>query len=67
MENPSQHNPIAHATAALERRIPCWPDGADRIGLTAAQAKVDEAKPLGLTSLPPERLMASSVGTAGFF
>ncbi len=37
-------------------------------GLTAAQAAIDETKPLGLHVAPPQSgCEAASVGTAGFF
>ena len=69
VENPSQYDPIAHATTALERRNTVLARMAQTgIGLTAAQAKVDEAKPLGLNVATPQSgCTASSVGTAGFF
>ena len=54
VENPSQYDPIAHPTTALERRNTVLARMAQTgIGLTAAQAKVDEAKPLGLNVATP--------------
>jgi membrane peptidoglycan carboxypeptidase len=69
VENPSAYNPIAHATTALQRRNTVLARMAQtNTGLTAAQAKKDEAEPLGLNiSTPQSGCTASSVGTAGFF
>ncbi len=69
VENPSKYNPIQNPGTALERRNTVLARMAQTgIGLTAAQAKVDEAKPLGLSvSTPQSGCTASSVGSAGFF
>jgi membrane peptidoglycan carboxypeptidase len=69
VENPSQYDPIQNPTMALERRNTVLARmGQTGIGLTAAQAKTEEAKPLGLNvSTPQSGCTASSVGSAGFF
>jgi membrane peptidoglycan carboxypeptidase len=69
VENPSKYNPIQNPGTALERRNTVLARMAQTgIGLTAAQAKVDEAKPLALSvSTPQSGCTASSVGSAGFF
>jgi membrane peptidoglycan carboxypeptidase len=69
VENPSKYDPILYPTTALERRNTVLARMAQtNNGLTAAQAKVDEAKPLGLNlSVPESGCEASTVGSAGFF
>ena len=69
VENPSLYDPIAHARDALERRNTVLARMAQTgIGITAAQAKEDEATPLGLNIATPQSgCTASSVGSAGFF
>jgi membrane peptidoglycan carboxypeptidase len=69
VENPTQYDPILHPGVSLERRNTVLARMATtNNGLTAAQAAVDEAKPLGLhVSEPQSGCEASSVGTAGFF
>jgi membrane peptidoglycan carboxypeptidase len=69
VENPTQYDPILHPAVALERRNTVLARMAQTDnGLTAAQAKADEAKPLGLNeSVPESGCESSSVGTAGFF
>jgi membrane peptidoglycan carboxypeptidase len=69
VENPSAYDPILHPANALARRNTVLARMATTgNGLTAAQAKLDEAKPLGLNvSVPESGCEASSVGTAGFF
>jgi membrane peptidoglycan carboxypeptidase len=69
VENPTAYDPIAHPETALTRRdtvlARMWQTNN---GLTAAQAKADEAKPLGLhVAVPQSGCQSSSVGTAGFF
>jgi membrane peptidoglycan carboxypeptidase len=69
VENPTQYDPILHPGVSLERRNTVLARMAQtNNGLNAAQAAVDEAKPLGLkVSEPQSGCEASSVGTAGFF
>jgi len=69
VENPTQYDPIMHPGVSLERRNTVLARMATtNNGLTAAQAEVDEAKPLGLSGSEPQSgCEASSVGTAGFF
>jgi membrane peptidoglycan carboxypeptidase len=69
VENPTEYDPILQPGVSLERRNTVLARmAATNNGLTAAQAKVDEAKPLGLKGSEPESgCEASSVGTAGFF
>ncbi len=69
VENPTQYDPILHPAVALERRNTVLARMAQTDnGLTAAQAKADEATPLGLNeSVPESGCESSSVGTAGFF
>ena len=69
MENPTAYDPIQHPATALERRNTVLARMAQtNNGLTAAQAKVDEAKPLGLHVAEPQSgCQSSSVGSAGFF
>ena len=69
VENPSAYDPILHPANALTRRNTVLARMATTgNGLTAAQAKLDEAKPLGLNvSVPESGCESSSVGTAGFF
>jgi membrane peptidoglycan carboxypeptidase len=69
VENPSKYDPIQDPTMAVTRRNTVLARMAQtNSGLTAAQAKVDEAKPLGLNvSVPQSGCEAASVGTAGFF
>jgi membrane peptidoglycan carboxypeptidase len=69
VENPSKYDPITDPSTALQRRntvlVRMVQTG---MGLTAAQAAADEAKPLGLRiSVPQSGCEASSVGSAGFF
>jgi membrane peptidoglycan carboxypeptidase len=69
VENPTEYDPILHPGVSLERRntVLARMAGTNN-GLTAAQATVDEAKPLGLNGSEPQSgCEASSVGTAGFF
>jgi membrane peptidoglycan carboxypeptidase len=69
VENPTEYDPILHPGVSLERRNTVLARMASTDnGLTAAQAALDEAKPLGLKGSEPESgCEASSVGTAGFF
>jgi len=69
VENPSRYDPIANPAQALERRNTVLARMASTDnGITAAQAAIDEAKPLGLAQGAPQSgCEASSVGTAGFF
>jgi len=69
VENPSAYDPIAHPGNALARRNTVLARMAvTDNGLTAAQAKADEAMPLGLhVSVPESGCESSTVGTAGFF
>jgi membrane peptidoglycan carboxypeptidase len=69
VENPSKYDPIAHPGAALTRRnTVLYRMATTNNGLTMAQFKVDEAKPLGLhVAIPQSGCQSSSVGTAGFF
>src|ERR1700733_4526119 len=69
VENPSAYDPILHPGTALTRRNTVLARMATTgNGLTVAQAKADEAKPLGLNvSIPESGCESSSVGTAGFF
>ncbi len=69
VENPSAYDPILHPGTALTRRNTVLARmAATDSGLTAAQAKADEAMPLGLhISVPESGCESSSVGTAGFF
>jgi len=69
VENPTQYDPILHPGVSLERRNTVLARmAATNSGLTAGQAQVDEAKPLGLNGSEPQSgCEASSVGTAGFF
>ena len=69
VENPSAYDPILHPGTALERRNTVLARMAQtNNGLPAAQAKADEAKPLGLKfSIPESGCQSSSVGSAGFF
>jgi membrane peptidoglycan carboxypeptidase len=69
VENPSKYDPIQDPTMAVTRRNTVLARMAQtNSGLTAAQAKVDEAKPLGLNvSVPQSGCESASVGTAGFF
>ena len=69
VENPSAYNPILHPGTAVQRRNTVLARmAATDNGLTAAQAKADEAKPLGLNvSVPESGCQSGSVGSAGFF
>jgi membrane peptidoglycan carboxypeptidase len=69
VENPSAYDPILHPGNALTRRNTVLARMASTDnGLTAAEAKADEAMPLGLhVSVPESGCESSSVGTAGFF
>jgi membrane peptidoglycan carboxypeptidase len=69
VENPSKYDPIAHPGTALTRRnTVLYRMATTNNGLTMAQFKVDEAKPLGLhVAIPQSGCQSSSVGTAGFF
>ena len=69
VENPSKYDPIQDPTMAVTRRNTVLARMAQtNSGLTAAQAKVDEAKPLALNvSVPQSGCESASVGTAGFF
>ena len=69
VENPSKYDPITDPATALTRRNTVLARMAQtNIGLTAAEAKADEATPLGLhVSVPESGCTATSVGTAGFF
>ena len=69
VENPSKYDPILHPSTALIRRNTVLARMAQTDnGLTAAQAKIDEAKPLGLNvSVPESGCESATVGTAGFF
>ena len=69
VENPSAYDPIQHPGTALKRRNTVLARmAATNNGLTAAQATIDEAKPLGLhVSIPQSGCQSSSVGSAGFF
>jgi membrane peptidoglycan carboxypeptidase len=69
VENPSKYDPIQDPATALIRRNTVLARMAQtNNGLTTAQAKTDEAKPLGLNlSVPESGCEASTVGTAGFF
>ena len=69
VENPSKYDPILNPTLALERRNTVLARMAQvNSGLTAAQATVDEAEPLGLhISVPQSGCTSSSVGSACFF
>ncbi len=69
VENPTAYDPIAHPQTALTRRDTVLARmAATDNGLTAAQAKADETKPLGLhVAVPQSGCQSSSVGTAGFF
>jgi membrane peptidoglycan carboxypeptidase len=69
VENPSKYDPIEDPSVALQRRNTVLARMAQTDdGLTAAQAKVDEAKPLGLNvSVPESGCEASTVGSDGFF
>ena len=69
VENPTAYDPIAHpGTAVIRRNTVLARMWQTANGLTAAQAKVDEAKPLGLhVAVPQSGCQSSSVGSAGFF
>jgi membrane peptidoglycan carboxypeptidase len=69
VENPSAYDPRRHPDLALQRRNTVLARMAQTgNGLTAAQAMVAEAKPLGLKfSIPQSGCQSSSVGTAGYF
>ena len=69
VENPSKYDPILDPKVALTRRNTVLARMAQtNNGLTAAQATIDEAKPLGLhVAVPQSGCEAASVGTAGFF
>ena len=69
VENPSRYDPHKYPDLALTRRNTVLARMAQtNNGLTAAEAKTDEAKPLGLKYAPPPSGCTSpSVGTAGFF
>jgi membrane peptidoglycan carboxypeptidase len=69
VENPHSYDPVAYPATALQRRNTVLARMAQTgNGLTAAQAKTDEAKPLGLTfSIPESGCQSPSVGSAGFF
>jgi membrane peptidoglycan carboxypeptidase len=69
VENPSKYDPIQHPGEALTRRNTVLERmGATGNGITAAQATVEEAKPLGLhVSTPQSGCQSASVGSAGFF
>ncbi|HTQ89566.1 MAG TPA: transglycosylase domain-containing protein [Streptosporangiaceae bacterium] len=69
VENPSAYDPVAHPDLALKRRNTVLARMAQTgNGLTAAEAKADEALPLGLKfSIPESGCQSSSVGTAGYF
>jgi membrane peptidoglycan carboxypeptidase len=69
VENPNEYDPILHPGVSLERRNTVLARMASTDnGITEAQAKVAEAKPLGLNVAEPQSgCEASSVGTAGFF
>ena len=68
VENPSEYDPILNPSTALTRRNTVLARMAQTDnGLTAAQAKIDEAKPLGLNvSMPESGCESATVGTAGF-
>jgi membrane peptidoglycan carboxypeptidase len=69
VENPSKYDPILDPKVALTRRNTVLARMAQTSnGLTAAQATIDEAKPLGLhVAVPQSGCESASVGTAGFF
>jgi membrane peptidoglycan carboxypeptidase len=69
VENPSAYDPVRYPATALTRRNTVLVRmAATNNGLTMAQAKVDEAMPLGLKySIPESGCQSSSVGSAGFF
>jgi membrane peptidoglycan carboxypeptidase len=69
VENPSKYDPILDPKVALTRRNTVLARMAQtNNGLTAAQATIDEAKPLGLhVAVPQSGCESASVGTAGFF
>ena len=68
VENPTAYDPILHPAMALQRRNTVLARMAQtNNGLTAAQAQIDEAKPLGLNVAEPQSgCQSSSVGSAGF-
>jgi membrane peptidoglycan carboxypeptidase len=69
VENPTQYDPILHPGVSLERRNTVLARMAStNNGITEAQFKIAETKPLGLNVAEPQSgCEASSVGTAGFF
>jgi membrane peptidoglycan carboxypeptidase len=69
VENPTAYDPHTNHALALKRRNTVLARMAQtNNGLTAAAAKADEAKPLGLKfAMLPSGCQSASVGTAGFF
>ena len=69
VENPSAYNPVQHPATAIQRRNTVLVRmAATNNGLTNAQAKADQAKPLGLNfAIPQNGCESSSVGSDGFF
>ncbi len=69
VENPSKYDPILDPKVALTRRNTVLARMAQtNNGLTAGQATIDEAQPLGLhVAVPQSGCESASVGTAGFF
>ncbi len=69
VENPTRYDPHTNPTDAVTRRNTVLARMAQtNNGLTAADAKTDEAKPLGLKfAMLPSGCQSASVGTAGFF
>ncbi|HEY2270268.1 MAG TPA: transglycosylase domain-containing protein [Streptosporangiaceae bacterium] len=69
VENPTAYDPHTNPALALKRRNTVLARMAQtNNGLTAVEAKADEAKPLGLKfAMLPSGCQSASVGTAGFF
>jgi membrane peptidoglycan carboxypeptidase len=69
VENPTAYDPHTNPALALKRRNTVLARMAQtNNGLTAAEAKAGEAKPLGLKfAMLPSGCQSASVGTAGFF
>jgi membrane peptidoglycan carboxypeptidase len=69
VENPSAYNPVRNPGLALTRRNTVLERmAATSNGLSYADFKTDEAKPLGLKfNIPDSGCQSSSVGSGGFF
>src|SRR5689334_6743185 len=69
VENPTKYDPHNNPDLSVTRRNTVLARMAQTDnGLTAEEAKTEEAKPLGLRfAIPPSGCESASVGTAGFF